>query len=218
MIELARHGSVFVLTMNSDDNRFNVESMKAIHGALDEVEAAVTPSALVVTGTGKFFSNGLDLAAVESGESDLMTMAKGSQELMARTLEFPRPTVAAINGHCFAAGAMWSLSFDHRIMRMDQGYWSLPEVDLGIPFTKGMNDLILARLTPQAATVAMTTGNRYGGDAAAAAGIVDRAVAQEAVVSDAIELAEALSAKSAEALGTIKRMMHQGVVESLRSG
>ncbi len=217
-MDLIRHKSVFVLQMNNADNRFNPESMAAIHGALDLVEAAAPPSALVVTGTGKFFSNGLDLGMVETDGVDLMTLARESQALMARTLVFPRPTVAAINGHCFAAGAMWSLAFDHRIMRVDQGFWSLPEVDLGIPFTKGMNDLIMARLTPQTATVAMTTGNRYGGDAAAAAAIVDNAVASESVVPHAVELAEALSAKAPETLGTIKRMMYQSVVESLRSG
>jgi len=218
MMELTRQGSVFVLMMNSDDNRFNVESMRAIHAALDEVEAAAVPSALVVTGVGKFFSNGLDLAMVESGEVDLVGLARAAQELMARTLLFRRPTVAAINGHCFAAGAMWTLAFDHRIMRADRGFWSLPEVDLGIPFTRGMTDLIMARLTPQTATVAMTTGNRYGGEAARAAGIVDNAVPEDTLVSHAAELAEALSAKSAETLSTIKGMMYQGVADSLRSG
>jgi enoyl-CoA hydratase/carnithine racemase len=214
--ELTRDGAVFVLTMNADDNRFNSASLRKIGELLDEV-AAEPRSALVTTGTGKFFSNGLDLDWVMSAEADMtfVELAMATQRLLARTLVFPRPTVAAINGHCFAAGAMWALSHDFRVMRSDRGFFSMPEVDIRIPFTDGMAALIQARLTPQAAHTVMTTARRYGGSAAAEAGIVDQAVPEEQVLPAATELAASLAEKDAATLGSIKQGMYANVVTAL---
>jgi enoyl-CoA hydratase/carnithine racemase len=64
MIELSRHDAVFVLQMNADENRFHPEFQAALQGALDEVEAAEGAAALVTTGAGKFYSNGLALDAI----------------------------------------------------------------------------------------------------------------------------------------------------------
>ena len=215
--DLTQHGDVHVLTMDADDNRFNRASLARISELLDEVAAIEGPAALVTTGTGKFYSNGLDLDWIMSGEADmtLAEVATEAQRLLARTLSFPHPTVAAINGHCFAAGAMWSLGHDLRVMRADRGFWSLPEVDIKIPFSPGMAALIQARLTPQAAHLAMTTAHRFGGDAALRAGVVDEVAAEDQVLPRAIELAAALTDKDPETLVTIRRSMYGPVIETL---
>jgi enoyl-CoA hydratase/carnithine racemase len=215
--ELTQQGDVYVLTMDADDNRFNRGSLERINQLLDEVAAADGPAALVTTGTGKFYSNGLDLEWAMSSDSDMSLgeLAMEAQRLMARTLTFPRPTVAAINGHCFAAGAMWSLAHDFRVMRADRGFWCLPEVDIKIPFTGGMAALIQARLNPQAAHLAMTTAHRFGGETAQRFGVVDEAVPEDRVLDRAIELAGELTVHDADTLGAIKRGMYGPVAESL---
>jgi enoyl-CoA hydratase/carnithine racemase len=215
--ELTQHGDVYVLTMDAGENRFNSRSLEDINEALDRVMAVKGPAALVTTGTGKFYSNGLDLDWVQSGQADLsfQELAVETQLLLARTLTFPRPTVAAINGHCFAAGAMWSLAQDFRVMRADRGFWSLPEIDIKIPFTDGMASLIQARLNPQVAHLAMTTAHRFGGDAAYEAGIVDQAVDEAEVLSNAIGVAAAFAANDPATLGAIKRTMYGPTVEAL---
>lgn len=109
------------------------------------------PRALVTSATGKFWSIGLDLDWVGANPEEFATYATSVHELFAQTLELPVPTVAAVQGHCFAAGAMLALSHDFRVMRADRGYFCLPEVDINIPFTAGMSDLIKARLQPQVA-------------------------------------------------------------------
>lgn len=215
--ELTQHGDVYVLTMDAEENRFNRSSLERINQLLDEVEAIQGPVALVTTGTGKFYSNGLDLDWVISAEADMsfQEMALETQRLLARTLTFPRPTVAAINGHCFAAGAMWSLTHDFRVMRADRGFWSLPEVAIKIPFTGGMAALIQARLAPQVAHLAMTTAHRFGGEAAHEAGIVDLAVPEDEVLAKAIDLATSLAGNDPETLQAIKRTMYGPAVQSL---
>jgi enoyl-CoA hydratase/carnithine racemase len=217
--ELTQHDDVYVLTMDAGENRFNRSSLEHINQLLDEVAAVAGPAALVTTGTGKFYSNGLDLDWAMSGEADMsfVALALETQKLLARTLTFPHPTVAAINGHCFAAGAMWSLAHDFRVMRVDRGFWSLPEINIKIPFTEGMAALIQARLRPQVAHLAMTTAHRFGGDHALRAGIVDQAVPEDEVLPKAIETAAALAAGDSVTLEAIKRTMYQPAVDALTS-
>lgn len=216
-IDLFPHGNVYVLTMDEGDNRFNRASLQRINSLLDRVAAIDGPAALVTVGTGKFYSNGLDLDWVKSREADMtfVDLAMEAQRLLARTLTFPRPTVAAINGHCFAAGAMWSLAHDFRVMRADRGFWSMPEVDIQIPFTDGMSSIIQARLAPQVAHRVMTTAHRYGGEEARAAGIVDVAAAEGELLTEAIELAATLAEKNPHTLQAIKQVMYAPVVQAL---
>ncbi|NEK87494.1 enoyl-CoA hydratase/isomerase family protein, partial [Blastococcus saxobsidens] len=184
--------------------------------ALDEVERADGPRALVTTATGKFFSNGLDLDWLYAHAGQHEAYVVRVHELLARVLSLPLITVAALQGHTFAAGAMLSLAHDFRVMRADRGFWCLPEADIGIPFTRGMSALIQARLTPQTAHEAMTTARRYGGSDALAAAVVDRAVDEDAVRSTAVELAASLAGKAGDTLGTIKARMYAPALAALR--
>ena len=87
MFDLSRQGSVYVLTMNAGENRFNKNSVAAINAALDEVEKDRGASALVTTGTGKFYSNGLDLDWIGSDEcTDRVAFVGDVQRLLARML------------------------------------------------------------------------------------------------------------------------------------
>ena len=216
MPTLRRREDVFVLDLGDTENRFSPDWLASVEAALDEVEAADGPRALVTAASGKFFSNGLDLDWLFAHADQHEEYVVRVHELLARVLALPVITVAALQGHTFAAGAMLSLAHDFRVMRADRGFWCLPEADIGIPFTRGMSALIQARLTPQTAHDAMTTGRRYGGEDARAAAIVDRAVDEESVRTTAVELASSLAGKAGDTLGTIKARMYAPALAALR--
>ncbi|NUT47748.1 MAG: enoyl-CoA hydratase/isomerase family protein, partial [Saccharothrix sp.] len=176
MPTLDRQDDVFILDLGDTENRFHPDWIASVDAALGEVERAEGARALVTTATGKFFSNGLDLDWLMANGDRSHEYIVSVQGLLARVLSLPVITVAALQGHAFAAGAMLSLAHDFRVMRADRGFWCLPEVEIGIPFTPGMSALIQARLAPRTAHEAMTTGRRYGGADAAAVGVVDHAV------------------------------------------
>lgn len=92
--------------------------MARIHEALDEVEAeSEGDSALVLTGEGKFFSNGLNLPELSKLEApDKDRFWQELTRAMGRLVVSPVPTVAALNGHAFAAGAVFALACDYRLM------------------------------------------------------------------------------------------------------
>jgi enoyl-CoA hydratase/carnithine racemase len=215
MTALHRRDSVFVLTLGDDENRFHPDRLTAINAALDEVEAAPGPKAVVTTGTGKFYSNGLDLDFMAANPDAAEANLREVHALFARVLAFPAPIVASLQGHTFAAGAMLALAHDLAVMRSDRGYFCLPEVDLGIPFTPGMSALIRARLPIAAAHEAMTTGRRYGGDEAHDAGIVAGVGAEDEILDIAIARAEERAAKAGPTLGAIKARLYGEAIEAL---
>jgi enoyl-CoA hydratase/carnithine racemase len=217
MTSLDRHDEVFVLNLGDGENRFNADSLTALEAHLDEVEAAAAPRALVTTATGKFWSNGLDLGWL-GGQGDAAgPFITRVHALLARVLEMGVPSVAALQGHTFAAGAMLALAHDERVMRADRGFFCLPEVDIKIPFTPGMSALIAARLPTRAAHEAMTTGRRYGGRDAARAGIVEEALSEAELLPRALERAAALAGKDPSTFRAIKQRLYQDALAALRS-
>lgn len=214
---LDRDGDVFLLDLGDGENRFTPEWVGAVTEGLQQVATASGPRALVTTATGKIWSNGLDLDWLGSHPQAAGPFVDDVHALFATMLALPVPTVAACQGHVFAAGAMLALAHDVRVMRADRGFFCLPEVDLGIPFTPPMAALIQARLSHRAAHEAMTTGRRYGGRDALAAGIVDEAVGLDEVVPAAVDRARALTSKAGPVLGTIKEGMYGPTLLLLRS-
>jgi enoyl-CoA hydratase/carnithine racemase len=208
MPKLDNDGDVWILHFGDDENRFHPDWMTAVSDALDEVAAKPEPRALVTHAGGKIWSNGLDLEWLGQNQGRVQEYVDQVHDLFAKFLVAPVPTVAAIQGHCFAAGAMLALAHDWRVMRADRGYFCLPEADINIPFTPGMSALIQSKLTPAAATLTMLGAKRIGGEEAARYGIVDAAVAEDQVLTQAIELARAQSAKLGSTLSTIKRRMY----------
>ena len=220
MIDLERDGAVFVLRMRNGENRFNQSSLAELNRALDEVEASEGEAALVVTGEGKFFSNGLDLAWMAgAGREAVEQTINDVHRLLARVLVFPMVTVVAINGHAFAAGAMLALAFDFRVMRSDRGYVCLPEVDLGMkqPLSPGMTALLQARVTPPVLAEALVTGRRYTAAEAVERSLVHESAAEQQVVPRAIEIAREMAGKDRETVGAIKRGLFATTVAVLET-
>jgi enoyl-CoA hydratase/carnithine racemase len=216
MPSLSNDGNVWILHLGDDENRFNPDWMTAVSEALEEVAAKPEPRALVTHASGKIWSNGLDLDWLGENQDQVQPFVDQVHELFAKFLAAPLPTVAAIQGHCFAAGAMLALAHDWRVMRADRGYFCLPEADINIPFTPGMSALIQSRLTKQAATHAMVGAKRFGGEEAAEMRIVDAAVAEDQVLSAAVELAGTHAAKLGGTLATIKERMYAPALATLR--
>jgi enoyl-CoA hydratase/carnithine racemase len=217
MPTLDRHDAVFVLDLGDTENRFHPDWMSSVNALLNEVEKGDDPRALVTTATGKIWSNGLDLPWLMEHPEQFAAYTGQVHALFARVLSLPMVTVAALQGHTFAAGAMLSLCHDLRVMRADRGYWCLPEADINIPFSAGMGALIQSRLTPQTAHEAMVTARRFGGVDAYAKQIVDEALPEPEVRERAIALAGQHAAKAGPTLQTIKTGMYASVLDALRA-
>merc|ERR1719244_1708925 len=110
--------------MSKKDNRINATFLKEFNALLDAVEESKTCKGLITTGEGKFYSNGIDLEwcmqlkTKEEGVAYLQDLNK----FLLRIVMFPMPTLAMINGHSFAGGAMIASAHDLRVMNTDKGW------------------------------------------------------------------------------------------------
>jgi len=215
MTELTRRDGVYVLHLGDDENRFTLDWIQQIHAHLDEVVHA--PAPLVTTASGKFYSNGLDLPWLLDNGDRMADYVGGVQQLFARVLTLPVATIAAVSGHAFGAGGMLAMAHDWRLMRSDRGFLCFPEVDIKIPFTPGMAALIQAKLTPQAAILAMSTGQRFDAAAASAAGLTDGSAPEAELLATAIARVTPLAGKDARTLGAIKETMYARAAEQLHA-
>jgi enoyl-CoA hydratase/carnithine racemase len=214
-ISLTREGSVAVLTWNEGENRINLDSLAQLNELLDEVEKTEGPLAVVLTGTGKFFSNGLDLERFADKRDEFVETLHLLEQTIGRLLVFPAYTVAAINGHAFAGGALISCALDYRVMREDRGYWCMNEAEIGLALDDRLWSILTNRLPRATAIVAATTARRFSGPDALRFGIVDAVASEEDVLGHALAVAESLSNLDRPTLGVHKRLAHGAVAEFL---
>lgn len=216
MLDLTRDGPVFVLRLDHGENRYDPPLLDEINKALDEIEGTEAPAALVTTGTGKFYSNGLDVAYMSGLQpAEVGDYVRSVMKVMGRILAFPMTTVAALNGHAFGAGAQIAVAHDYQIMRADRGYYCMPEVDMRAPLHPAMTAILQSRLPVRTVHQVIATGRRFGGEEAAALQIVDRAVPEAEVVSTAVSIAAELAAKAHPAMGVLKRDMYRNVLAAI---
>ena len=216
MTDLTRDGDVFVLHLGEGDIRYSPDFLAHVNQALDTVASAEGACALVTTASGKIWHNGLDLEHMATLGDDFLGYLGEVHRLFARFLTLPVPTVAAVQGHAFAGGAMLALCHDVRVMRSDRGYLCLPEIDLGMTFTEGMAALIAAKLPQPALHRMAVLGERLGGPDALAAGVVDAVVdGEEAVLSAASERAALITGTARPNLVGIRRDFYADVIATL---
>jgi enoyl-CoA hydratase/carnithine racemase len=208
VIEIERRGDVAVVHQRNGENRFNGDSVARWHEVLDELEAIEGPLAVVTTGEGKFYSNGLDLDWLGEHRDEADALLNGVHRLFGRVMAFPAIVVGALNGHAFAGGGMLAAAHDFRVMREDRGYWCLPEVDLGLPLTPAMHAVITAKLPRVTAHEAMMTGRRYDAAEALAAGIVHRIAPEDDVLDVAVAWAGEYASKDRSVVAEHKRLTY----------
>jgi enoyl-CoA hydratase/carnithine racemase len=204
-LDVQRQGDVVIATWRDGENRLNPDTVGALDALARDIEQVQGPCAVVLTGEGKFFSNGLDLERFAGNRDELLATVSVFQQLLGRLFVLPAYTVAAINGHAFAGGAMLTCAFDYRVMRDDRGYWCLNEADIGLPLSAEMAAAVLGRLPQATALEAMLTARRYSATDALAAGIVDTVSSADRLVEVAVERAAEVAAKHRDVIAAHKR-------------
>jgi len=199
---LTQDGELFVIDFGDDLNTTDHAWVDGMNALLDEVDAATGPKVLVTTGTGKHYSNGLDVEWMSGKASEeIVAYVNSVEKVLGRILTFPAPTVAAINGHAFGAGAFSVIAHDHAVMRDDRGF-----------------AMIRNLLPPAVARESIVTGRRYAAGDAVAAGFVDRAVPLDELLTAAADLGLPHAATAEGSIAQIKKQLHRDVMDVLGTG
>ena len=131
MIETADYDGIAVLTLdNGPVNALDLELLSAVPGSLAAVADA---RAVVLTGSGRSFSAGVDLKRIIDGGPPYVEKFLPALSLaMLTVFEHPKPVVAAVNGHALAGGCVLAAACDTRLM--SGGTIGLTELAVGAPF------------------------------------------------------------------------------------
>jgi enoyl-CoA hydratase/carnithine racemase len=220
MIDYTKDGELHLVTMNDGPNTICPDWQQRMLEILDTVEADCGQgAALVLSGVDKFFCNGLNLEKLMTlAPEEMEQFGKRMAEIHKRFLVLPCPTVAAMNGHAFAGGAFMALSCDYRIMREDRGWFSVSEVDVGVPIPPAMMGILQGKLPANTARDALLTGKRYTADEAIAAGIADGKAPMEELMEQAKALASQLATKEPGIFKTLKQTWFGPMADALVAG
>jgi Delta3-Delta2-enoyl-CoA isomerase len=136
--------------------------------------------------------------------------------LLACVLTFPLPSVAAVNGHWFGAGALLGLAHDRRVARSDRGWFCMPEAALGVGIALPLFEVLRATLPPPVLRDVSVTARRISASEARAAGFVEEVADGDEVVARAVEWAETHASAERHAIADIKAVMYSASIAILR--
>jgi enoyl-CoA hydratase len=169
------------------------------------------PGAVVLTGSGRFFSGGADLRVVPSlPPAEQAEMARGINALFAGWYELPRPVVTAVNGHAVAGGLILALCGDVRIGAAS-GQYGLTEVRVGIPYPSVALAVVAHELTPSATRRLALTAALVDSATALDLGVFDEVVDDEQVLPRGLEVARELAALPPRTYALTKQRLRGGV-------
>ena len=170
--------------------------------------------AVILTGEGSFFSFGFDIPEFMDYPKDAFhRFVLSFSDLVQRIFIFPKPLIAALNGHTIAGGCILAIACDRRIMVKGKPRIALNELTIGASVFTSVSEILKFTVGPRNAQSILYTGRMYSGEEALDLGLVDEAHPAEdfgdAVLASARDFAE----RSGEAFGTIKRHLRKHIAD-----
>jgi 3,2-trans-enoyl-CoA isomerase len=174
--------------------------------------------AVILTGSGKFFSFGFDIPALLSYRQEAFTsfLIKFT-DLYSNLYLYPKPTLAAINGHAIAGGCMLALACDYRLMVQSRSKISLNEITFGASVFAGCVEMLRACVGQHFAERILLSGDMYLADEALEMRLVDQITSRDQLLHDADILAHDFAGKDVIAFRSIKRLLRGPVLDSMRA-
>jgi enoyl-CoA hydratase len=195
MIARSRQEGILTLRLaHGKASALDVELLDALLHELNSVTDDV--HAVILTGTGSIFSAGVDLFRLTREGADYVRhfLPRLSRSLRA-LFTFPKPVIAAVNGHAIAGGCVIALACDIRLMAEGPGTIGVPELLVGVPFPTVPLEIVRFAVPRQKLQSLIYTGRTLSAPEALAAGIVDELGAPDALLTRAQELARGADRK-----------------------
>jgi len=202
-----RNGVLTITLDRPKANAINVPTSQALYRAFAQLNDDPALRVGVLTGTGRFFSAGWDLAGATQGEAIDADHGPGGFAGLTVFFSLHKPVIAAVNGLAMGGGFELALAADV-IVASDTAEFALPEVKLGMVADSG-GVLRLPRRLPRAIALEMLlTGRRMGALEAARWGLVNRVVAPDQLLETAQVLAQEMVVAAPLALAAVKELMN----------
>lgn len=174
--------------------------------------------AVILTGYGKFFSFGFDIPSLLNYRQEAFNLFLTKfTDLYSNLYLYPKPVVAAINGHAIAGGCMLALACDYRLMVQGRAKISLNEITFGASVFSGCVEMLRASVGQRYAERILLTGDMYSADEALEMRLVDRITSRDRLRQEAEILAHNFANKDIVSFRSIKRLLRGPILDSMRA-
>jgi enoyl-CoA hydratase len=195
-------------------NALDVDTLNEMSDAFDEAAGDDT-RAVVLTGTDKMLSAGADLVKVLAGNESYIDAGIDALTRNFRTLfEFPKPIVAAVNGHALAGGAVLTCGCDYRVMGKWAGEIGAIELTAGVPFPAWALELVRYAVKSEYFPEIIYFGQSYVPEVAVKKGLVDEVIADTLLMQRSIEVTHQLMKVPPRTFALTKRSMRAATSEA----
>jgi enoyl-CoA hydratase len=217
MIEFEDRGTTTILRMaRGKGNALNLDLVTALSDALDRLEKSPARAG-VLTGQGSVFGAGVDLMAlVEGGADYAKKFIPEMKRLFERLATYPKPLVAAVNGHAIAGGAILMLACDQRLLARGKARIGLTEVLVGVIFPAWPLEIVRFATPPQHFPTVICTGRTWLPEDSLARGLVDELVDPDKLLDRACEVAAEMGAIPPKVFATTKLAVRRPMIETAR--
>ncbi|GAA5315979.1 MAG: enoyl-CoA hydratase-related protein [Candidatus Pelagadaptatus aseana] len=212
-LELKDGVHVLTLTDGANENKLTQEVVEDYIAKLDEIASFEGNTALMITCEHeKTFSTGINLEWMMAQTPEgVQHFVKTLEKAMFKLAMLNMPTVVAINGNCYAGGAILMTGCDFRFMRADRGRFCYPEVNIQIPFTPLMQDLVDVLPNKQVLKEMCLLGRALTGAECLEANVVDGLFSLEELQEKTFEFAKMLAQKDRNTYSIIKQQMRPNI-------
>lgn len=217
-VRLQKSNGITTLTLNRGKvNALNVELVSQLEARLRDLEADNGTAAVILTGAGKFLSFGFDIPEFLSFTKQQFTDYLTSfTDLYTYLFLYPKPVVAALNGHAMAGGCMLALACDRRVMIASNARIALNEIGFGSSVFAGSTEMLRFLVGNANATAVLYSGAMYQTDEAKKLGLIEQVATEDTFLIAVADAATALKEKSAPAFASIKSLLRTPIAEEMR--
>jgi len=219
MIEITHRDDIAILTMaHGKANTLDPEFGAALAEAFEDCNRSAAKAA-IITARGGIFSAGVDLVRViERGAGYLHDFLPVLSRALEAAFAFPKPLVAAVNGHAFAGGCILACAADRRLMARGSGRIGVPELLVGIPFPTIAFEIVRFAVPSHQLASLVYSGDTVTADEAVRRGLVDASVDADQLMSGALAEAARLAALPPAAFAITKHQLRAPSFERILEG
>ncbi len=217
-IETSQKDSIVTLTLSRGKvNALNEEVLDEFRRVLEDIEQDDKIDAVILTGEGSFFSFGFDIPAFyDHSPEDFRVFIEKFTSFYTYLYLYPKPVIAAINGHAVAGGCMICNSCDFRILAQGKAKMALNELTFGATVFAGSVAILTAMTGQENAERILITGYLFDNEQSLKHCLANEIIAADELLVRAHRKAEKYGKQYGPAYASIKRLLRQPIVDSYK--
>jgi len=218
-IKIDRENDIAVITLcKGKVHEISEPAVDQIHNAFKEFEKDHNIRGILLTGEGKFFSFGLDIPGfLEYRKAMFARFLSKFTNLYRYLFTYPKPILAALNGHTIAGGCMIANACDYRMMVSGNARISLNEITFGSTVFAGATAMLKYLIGGRNAEKMFLTGKMFTAEEALELGLVDRVVEVDSLMTEAMKELKDMAKHDLTAYAHVKKLLRAPVVRLMES-